>query len=112
MRLLLLLILSITTIYTQEKVLGVDIPKDFIVEYDEWDNTYKIYSSNTLMLQEKNVFEDNYLVGMIAVVGDTNLSLAIFNNFWEDSEYLDNSGELTKTMFYIKNNGKILKKGN
>ena len=110
MRLLLLLLLSITNIYAQEKVLGVNIPKDFIVEYDEWDNTYKIYSSNTLMLQEKNVFEDNYLVGMVAVVGDTNLSLFIFNMFWEDPEYQDKSEENTNVTVYIKNNGEILKK--
>ena len=35
--------------------------------------------------------------------------LAIQNYFWEDPEYQDKS-EYAKAMFYIKNNGKILKK--
>ena len=109
MRLLLLLLLSITNIYAQEKVLGVDIPKDFVVEYDEWDNIYKIYSSNVKLRKEKGILEDNYIIGIISTE-NTNVTLLIFNNFWEDPKYQDNSEELTKTMFYIKNNGKILKK--
>ena len=114
MRLLLLLLLSITNIYAQEKVLGVDIPKDFIVEYDEWDNEYNIYSSNIEEIQEelqkKGFLENSYLIGHIGVIGDTNVYLLIDNFFWKDSEYLDKSEEKTKTIFYIKNNDKILKK--
>ena len=108
--LLLLLLLSITNVYAQEKVLGVDIPKDFIVEYNEWDNGYSIFSSNMEEIQEKDVLEDNDIVGTIAVIGDTNLGLLIANAFWEDPEYQNKSGEKSKAMFYIKNNGKILKK--
>ena len=112
MRLLLLLLLSITNIYAQEKVLGVDIPKDFIVDYDEWDNIYGIFSSNIKVFREelqKGSLKDSYLIGYIAIKGDTNLSLLILNNFWEDSEYLDKIENRNAT-FYIKNNGKILKK--
>ena len=112
MRLLLLLLLSITNIYAQEKVLGVDIPKDFIVDYNEWDNEYNIYSSNIKVFREelqKGSLKDSYLIGYIAIKGDTNLSLLILNNFWEDSEYLDKI-ENGNATFYIKNNGKILKK--
>ena len=113
MRLLLLLLLSITNIYAQEKVLGVDIPKDFLVEYNEWDNIYNIYSSNIKVYREelqKEVLKDSYLIGAIAVVEDTNLSLSIYNDFWEDSEYQHKSKEYINAMFYIKNNDKILKK--
>jgi len=112
--LLLLLLLSITTIYAQEKVLGVDIPKDFLVEYDEWDNEYELTSSNIEESQEefqkKGFLENSYLIGIIGVIDNTNIILYIYNFFWEDSKYQDKSGELTNAMFYIKNNGKILKK--
>ena len=114
MRLLLLLLLSITNIYAQEKVLGVDIPKDFIVDYNEWDDEYKIYSSNIKEsqkeFQKKGFLENNYLIGQIVIIGDTNLGLLINNCFWEDPKYQNQSEENTKAIFYIKNNGKILKK--
>ena len=110
MRLLLLLLLSITSIYAQEKVLGVDIPKDFIVDYDEWDNIYEIYSSNTLMLQEKGFLENSYLTGYIKVEGDTNLILYIDNCFRKDPKYQNPSEGWINAIFYIKNNDKILKK--
>ena len=113
MRLLLLLLLSITNIFAQEKVLGVDIPKDFIVEYDEWDDEYYITSSNIKKYQEefqkKGFLENDYLIGDIGVVGDTNIFLLIDIWFWEDPKY-QNQSEKSKTIFYIKNNGKILKK--
>ena len=114
MRLLLLLLLSITNIYAQEKVLGVDIPKDFIVDYNEWDNEYCIVSSNIKESQEefqkKGFLENSYLIGHIGVIGDTNVYLLIDNFFWKDSEYQYKSEEKTKTIFYIKNDDKILKK--
>ena len=114
MRLLLLLLLSITNIFAQEKVLGVDIPKDFIVDYNESKNLHYIYSSNLKEYQEefqkKGVLEDNYLTTAIEIVGNANVSLVIFNNFWEDSKYQDKLKEFTTTMIYIKNNDKILKK--
>ena len=113
MRLLLLLLLSITNIFAQEKVLGVDIPKDFIVEYDEWDDEYCIVSSNIKEsqkeFQEKGFLENSYLIGKIAVEGDTNIILLI-DIFWEDPKHLYKSEAYTNAMFYIKNNGKILKK--
>ena len=114
MRLLLLLLLSITNIYAQEKVLGVDIPKGFIVEYDEWDNIYEIYSSTVEESQEefqkKGFLENSYLTTVIEITENTNIILFINNYFWKDSKYQDNSKKLTNAMFYIKNNGKILKK--
>ena len=114
MRLLLLLLLSITNIFAQEKVLGVDIPKDFIVEYNKSKNIHHIYSSNVKEIQEKNqekgVLEDSYLMGTIAVIGDTNIILFIYTIFWKDPEYQDKSEKFTNAMFYIKNNDKTLKK--
>ena len=114
MRLLLLLLLSITNIYAQEKVLGVDIPKDFIVDYDEWDNIYDITSSNIKESQEefqkKGFLENSYLIGKIGVIGDTNVYLVIDNFFWKGSEYQNQSEGWINAIFYIKNNDKILKK--
>ena len=112
MRLLLLLLLSITNIFAQEKVLGVDIPKDFIVDYNEWDNEYKIYSSNIKVFREEiqnGSLKGSYLIGQMLIRNTNGVFLAIQNYFWEDPKYQDKS-EYAKAMFYIKNNGKILKK--
>ena len=114
MRLLLLLLLSITNIFAQEKVLGVDIPKDFIVDYDEWDNEYCIVSSNMKEsreeIQKKGFLENNHLTTIIKIIDNTTIILYMYNFFWEDSKYQDKSEELTNVTVYIKNNGKILKK--
>ena len=112
MRLLLLLLLSFTNIYAQDKVFGLDIPRIFTIEYNEWDNEYKIYTSDVLelreKLQKKGLLENNYLESMI-FIENTNLSLLIYNHFWEEAAYQQSAESATVTV-YIKNDGKIQKK--